>query len=70
MKTAWNIQRSCGLFRQSSGHQQYRYEKRPETDKARWITLAILWLPSKTGTKISLEHSKFLWIIMATFRSP
>merc|ERR1711933_498132 len=59
-----------GLFRQSCGHQQNWYEKPLGSAKIRISYLGNLMVTITTNTKISLEHSKFLWITLAIFRSP
>merc|ERR1711897_82566 len=59
-----------GLFWQSCGYQQNWYEKTLGAAKIRISYFGNLMVTITTATKISLEHSKFLWIILAIFRSP
>merc|ERR1719297_799143 len=59
-----------GLFWQPCGHQQNWYEKTLGAAKIRISYFGNLMVTITTDTKINLEHSKFLWIILAIFRSP
>merc|ERR1712151_1347980 len=54
----------------SSGHQQNWYEKTLGATKIRISYFGNLMATITTDAKISLEHSKFLWIILAILRSP
>merc|ERR1711933_34747 len=59
-----------GSFWQSCGHQQTWYEKTLGAAKIRISYFGNLMVTITTDTKIGLEHSKFLWIILAIFRLP
>merc|ERR1711933_612822 len=59
----------AGLCWQSCGHQYNWYEKTLGAAKIRISYFGNLMVTT-TDTKISLEHLKFLWIILAIFRSP
>merc|ERR1712176_914755 len=50
MKTAWNIQRSWGLFWQSSGYHHNRYENQPGTFEVLMDYNGNLQVTSKIGT--------------------
>merc|ERR1712003_401747 len=54
----------------SSGHQQNWYKKTPGAAKNRISYFGNLMVTITTDAKISLEHSKFLWITLAILRSP
>merc|ERR1711933_541421 len=59
-----------GLFWQSCGHQQNWYEKTLGAAKIRISYFGNLRVTITTDMEIGLEHSMFLWIILAIFRSP
>merc|ERR1711897_121092 len=58
------------LFWQSSGYQQNRYERTLGAAKILIGYCGNLMVTITTDMKISLAHSKFLWIMLAIFRLP
>merc|ERR1711897_7625 len=69
-KDAWNCQSSLDYSGNLAVTNKTGMKRPWELPKFRISYFGNLMVTITTDTKISLEHSKFLWIILAIFRSP